>query len=100
MTKGKKRPGERRRVKKRRRQKKAAASFHRPREWAEQELIGVKAWLKRLRGSEGKQIPVGWRRGQIRHYAKRQDHLVGEIAAALLAEKKAKDEGDNGPNVA
>ena len=100
MTKGKKRPGERRRVKKRRRQKKAAADFRRPIEWAQAELDGVRDWLERLQNPTGEQFPKGWRRGQIKHYKKRAVTLRAEIKASKAAVAALKSEGDNGPNVA
>ncbi len=100
MTKGKKRPGERRRVKKRRRQKKAAADFRRPIEWAESELQGVRDWLLRLQGHLGARYPAGWRRGQISHYKKRAVTLRAEIKASKAEADALKSEGDNGPNVA
>lgn len=93
-------PGARRRLKRLRNTRGGRPSFVRPREWAEQELIGVRGWLKRLKGEGREMYPEGWRRGQIRHYEKRARVLKGEIEAAKAAEKAAASDPDEPPNVA
>ncbi len=89
MAPKKRTPGERRRHAKRRRRAKLAPDFKRPREWGEQELIGVRAWLARLKGPDGAKYPQGWRRGMIKHYEKRARLIRAEISASKKAEKGA-----------
>lgn len=95
-----KRPGEKRRKVRRAKHKGAKPTFDRPREWAEQELIGVRAWLRRLKGPESKRFPAGWRRGQIRHYEKRARMLRVEIAASKAADKATEPDPGGSPKAA
>lgn len=100
MASKKKRPGDRRRQRAHKRAKGKGPEFTRPPEWAMQELIGVRAWLARLKGAEGKTYPPGWRRGQIKHYTKRVRMLKAEIEAGLRDQKAATDDPNDPPNVA
>lgn len=101
MRKGRgKPPGEHRRKKRIRLRKKAKPSFVRPLEWAEQELIGVRDWLRRLKGDGKENYPEQWRRGQIKHYEKRARVLKGEIEAVKAATKAAASDPDEPTDVA
>lgn len=100
MAPKKKRPGERRRHKRTRSKRKSKPSFARPLEWAEQELIGVQDWLKRLRGPEKEVFPKGWRLGQIRHYTMRARALKLEIQALKNVIKATEPDPDEPSNVA
>lgn len=100
MAPKKKRPGDRRRQRSQSKRKKDKPPFDRPREWAEQELIGVRNWLGRLKGDEQHRYPEGWRRGQIKHYEKRARMLKSEIAASKLAEKAAESDPGDPPKAA
>lgn len=82
-------PSERRRRVVARKRKGAKPPFIRPREWAEQELIGVKGWIARLEGAEGETYPPDWRKGQLRHYRNRAKELRAEIKRYKASEKKA-----------
>lgn len=100
MAPDKKRPGEKRRQRSRPKRKKNKPSFNRPREWAEQELIGVRGWLKRLKGPGGLLFPEGWRRGQIRHYEQHARKLKAEIVALKAADKATESDPGEPSNVA
>lgn len=100
MAPKKKRPGERRRQRPYKSRTAPKPEFTRPREWAEQELIGVLAWLERLQGEKGDHYPKGWRTGQVRHYKKRAKDLRAEIRERKRQEKAEKSGRGRGPNVA
>lgn len=100
MAPGKRRPGDKRRRKASAKRGGAKAPFTRPREWAEQELIGVKGWITRLEGEEGDTYPQDWRNGMIRHYRRRARQLRGEISTHRRRERSAKVEGEGGSPVA
>ena len=100
MSKDRSRPGERRRRKGKKKADPKRPRFHRPIAWAMQELIGVKAWLKRLKGSEGAEYPEGWKRGQIKHYEKRARMLRREITETAKPRPGENGEDDEGPKVA
>lgn len=89
MSPEKRPPSERRRRVVARKKKGPKPEFSRPREWAEQELIGVNGWIARLEGIEGESYPPGWRVGQLRHYRKRAKYIRAEIKRHKTSEKKA-----------
>lgn len=89
MSPSSKTPSERRRRQGAPKRIKAKPAFTRPREWAEQELLGVRGWITRLAGEEGDSYPKDWRKGQLRHYRARARDLRREIQGHKDSESKA-----------